>query len=193
MEASGIECAATLVTNELARSRMGYFDALTSSYFKTEPDGRRLFFPWGVLGRGYVLASERDYERLRGQLKAYTIVTLILTIGAAALHSYVGAIIVGVALIAFYLVWAQFLLRGLPQSDERLSLEESMTSQGLAHNAAMLWLLEILSLVFVAAGLFILSADPDNWLMGLFTIVFFGLCALALARMLLLRSRRAAR
>jgi hypothetical protein len=36
---------------------MGYFDALTSNAFKTAPDGRKLFFPWGVLGRGYVLAS----------------------------------------------------------------------------------------------------------------------------------------
>ena len=44
---------------------MGYFDALTSGYFKTAPDGRKLFFPWGVLGRGYAIDSEQDYERLR--------------------------------------------------------------------------------------------------------------------------------
>ena len=47
---------------------MGYFDALTSSYFKTAADGRKLFFPWGVLGRGYLFDSDRDYERLRRQL-----------------------------------------------------------------------------------------------------------------------------
>ena len=48
---------------------MGYFDALTSSYFKTTPDGRKLFFPWGVLGRGYTIDSEQDYERLGGRSK----------------------------------------------------------------------------------------------------------------------------
>jgi hypothetical protein len=30
---------------------MGYFDALASASFKTAADGRRLFFPWGVLVR----------------------------------------------------------------------------------------------------------------------------------------------
>jgi hypothetical protein len=31
-------------------SVMGYFDGLASGSFKTSQDGRRLFFPWGVLG-----------------------------------------------------------------------------------------------------------------------------------------------
>ena len=44
---------------------MGYFDALTSGTFKTTPDGKRLFFPWGTLGRGYIVGTETDYERLR--------------------------------------------------------------------------------------------------------------------------------
>ena len=44
---------------------MGYFDALTSGYFKTTPEGRKLFFPWGVLGRAYAIDSQQDYERLR--------------------------------------------------------------------------------------------------------------------------------
>ena len=35
---------------------MGYFDALTSSYFKAAPDGQKLFFPWTSWGSGYVLA-----------------------------------------------------------------------------------------------------------------------------------------
>jgi hypothetical protein len=38
---------------------MGFFNALTSSGFKTGQDGRKLFFPWGVLGRGYIIDSER--------------------------------------------------------------------------------------------------------------------------------------
>ncbi len=37
---------------------MGYFEALTSSSFKTTKGGQKLFFPWGTLGRGYVIPSE---------------------------------------------------------------------------------------------------------------------------------------
>ena len=82
---------------------MGYFDALTSGYFKTAPDGRKLFFPWGVLGRGYTIDSEQDYERLRRQVKAYTIVSLVLIVAVTALQAYVGAVVIGTLLIAFYL------------------------------------------------------------------------------------------
>jgi hypothetical protein len=50
---------------------MGEFDALLGgSNFKTASDGSRLFFPWAPSGRGYVIASERDYHRLRRQIKS---------------------------------------------------------------------------------------------------------------------------
>src|SRR3954464_5190392 len=122
---------------------MGYFDALTSGYFKTAPDGRKLFFPWGVLGRGYTIGSEQDFKRLRRQVKAYTIVSLVLIVGVTALQAYVGAVVIGALLIAFYLGWMRYLLHGLHPSDERLSLQDSMTSQARAHSATGLWLLQI--------------------------------------------------
>jgi hypothetical protein len=50
---------------------MGYLDAITSSAFKTADDGHKLYCPWGTLGRGYVLGSNEDYLRLRGQIKIF--------------------------------------------------------------------------------------------------------------------------
>jgi hypothetical protein len=64
---------------------MGYFDFLTSSYFKAGRDGRKQFFPWGILGDGYTIASEQDYLRLQQQIKIYMIVSLVPVIGAASL------------------------------------------------------------------------------------------------------------
>ena len=81
---------------------MGYFDALTSSAFKTTEDGRRLFFPWGVLGRGYVL-SQSQYERLQKQVRIYTIVALALIIAMSALKEYLATAVV----VAFRRVCAQ--------------------------------------------------------------------------------------
>ena len=168
---------------------MGYFDALTSSYFKVAQDGRKLFFPWGVLGRGYVIASEQDYNRLRTQLKVYTIVALVLIIATAGLQRYLGALAVGAALIGCYLIWLPFLLRGLQPSDERLSLNESLAAQARAHGTAGLWLLEAAALAFVIAGIVVLVLDPDNWFVALAGILFFGLCAAVFTRMLMLRHR----
>lgn len=170
---------------------MGYFDALTSGYFKTAPDGRKLFFPWGVLGRGYTIDSEQDYERLRRQVKAYMVVALVPIIVTAALRAYVGALVIAMLLVVFYLVWMRFLLRGLLPSDERLSVQDSMTAQARAHSAAGLWLLEIGALAFVGLGMIIIVIDPGNWLIALGSIVFFGFCAGVGARMLVLRRRAA--
>jgi hypothetical protein len=135
------------------------------------------------------VASEQDYERLRRQVKAYMVVALVPIIVTAALQAYVGALVIGVLLVAFYLVWMRFLLRGLLPSDERLSVQGSMTAQARAHSAAGLWFLEIGALAFVGLGIVIIVIDPGNWLIALGSIVFFGFCAAVGARMLVLRRR----
>jgi hypothetical protein len=171
---------------------MGYFDALTSSYFKTGQDGRKLFFPWGVIGRGYVVPSEEHYERLRKPLKLYMIVSLTAIIVAAMAFSTLATLALGGAFMVFYAVWSRQLLKGLSASDERLSLTESMTTQALTHNTFAIWALEIASLLLVAGGVAIFFIDPAQWLSGLAAIVFFGLCAVFIARMLILRRRASA-
>jgi hypothetical protein len=171
---------------------MGYFDALTSSAFKTTEDGRRLFFPWGVLGRGYVL-TERQYEKLQKQVRIYMIVALVLIIAMAVLKEYLATAVVVAFLLGFYLIWMKFVLADLQPADERLSLEESMTSQAVRHNPVMLWFMTIVSFAFVAMGVFALIIDRANWWIGLGCIVFFGLCALMMTRMLMLRRQQAPR
>ncbi|WP_155253510.1 hypothetical protein [Bradyrhizobium japonicum] len=105
---------------------MGYFQGLTSSSFKTTEDGRRLFFPWGVLGRGYLVGSEEKYGRLRKQMKTYIVVSVLLIVVAPSLfRGYnlgVSAALAGVCL-AFYLTWMCILLPSLNPTDEGLSFE----------------------------------------------------------------------
>ena len=164
---------------------MGYFDALTSSYFKTAADGRNLFYPWGVLGRGYVIATEQDRQRLLRQLKIYTIVSCVLIVGAAMLQSYMGALVIGLALVLFYVFWARHLVRG----DEGLSMRESYTSQALAHSPASLWSMAIGSLVLFVAAIAMLVFEPGSPWVALAGIVFFGLTTAVIGWMLILRRR----
>lgn len=171
---------------------MGYFDAVTNSSFKTTQDGRRLFFPWGTLGGGYAIASEQDYLRLRGQVKVYIIAALLLMIVSNLFWNYAAALAVAALFLGFYLVWMWRLLPRLAFSDERLTLQESLTAQAQGHGAVRLWLLEIASLVFVGCGFWILAVEPRRTLIALAVIVFFGLCAVVFARMLMLRRRTAA-
>src|SRR4029077_17532932 len=93
-------------------------------------------------------------------------------------------------LIAFYIGWTRVLLRDLQASNEKLSLNESITSQALAHRDWVLWLLATSSLVFVIGGIAIIIIDPRNWLAGVGGIVFFGLCGAVFLRMLIVRNRQ---
>jgi hypothetical protein len=171
---------------------LGYFEGLTSSSFKTTQDGRRLFFPWGVLGRGYVLASEEDYLRLRGQLKAYMVVTLLLIIFTPNVsHGYIITGAVTVLLVGFYLAWMWFLLGRLEVANESLSLHESMTSGARGFGPVVLWLLVIGSLAFVGCGILMLIVQPGSWPVALAATLFFGFCAVMAIRMLILRRRTA--
>jgi hypothetical protein len=144
---------------------MGYFDALGSSAFKTGQDGRKLFFPWGVLGRCYIIDSDQGYDRLRRLIKGYTIVSMVLIVGSLSLAGYLASFVITGLTIGFYSIWMPYLLGDLKRSDERLSLRESISSQAQAHGLVVLWLLEIGALVFVVAGIFMFVFDPptDLW------------------------------
>jgi hypothetical protein len=177
---------------------MGYFDILINEYFKAAQDGRRLFFPWGILGRGYIIPSERDYVRLQRQIKIFNAVALVLIIGVSSLVSYfvsfsVAALVISFGfaalVIVFYAVWSRYLRRGLQQSDERLSFQESTRSRAHALGPVALWVVEIGALAFVGDGIFLLIVDPRRWPVALFTIVCFGLVAAGGAHMIIVRRR----
>jgi hypothetical protein len=98
-------------------------------------------------------------------------------------------------LIIPYLVWARYshniqtrqLLRGLQPSDKSLTLQTKITSVALGCNVVTLWLTEIGLLAFVAAGIFLLVADPSKWLIAVASIGFFRLCAVFAVYLLILR------
>jgi hypothetical protein len=173
----------------LRSRRMGYFDALTSSSFKTTDDGRRLFFPWGTLGRGYDIPSEEELERLRRHVKAYMVVSLPLIIVAVTWKGFLGGVALMPVLIVPYVLWTQSQCRRLSRTDEKLTLSESVAGQARAHSTVGLWLLELGALTFVGAGVLILLLDPSNWLLAGGSIAFFGLCAVMFALMLINKRR----
>lgn len=52
---------------------MGFFKRLTDSSFKVNGQGNTLFYPWGILGRGYILP---DIETEKKDSKIYNILSL---------------------------------------------------------------------------------------------------------------------
>src|SRR5713226_3225883 len=126
---------------------MGYFDALTRGSFRTAQDGGRLFFPRGRFGRGYILPSEQDYERLRQQIGIYLIISIMLAVGLANLPLKI-ALPIYAALMVFYPAWMLRLLPRLEPSDEKWSPQESLIDRAWARSPATLWLAGIGALAF---------------------------------------------
>jgi hypothetical protein len=122
---------------------------------------------------------------MRWQVKTYPIFTWALVTGALALwHGWgVGTTLVfATFFIVPYLLWALYsqniqkrqLLRGLQPSNKRLTLQPDITSVALGNNPVILWLMEIGSLAFVVAGMFMLVVDSSKWLIAVVSIVFSG-------------------
>jgi hypothetical protein len=173
-------------------SNVGYFDALAAASFKTAQDGRRLFFPWGVLGRGYVIESEQDSKRLEREIKIFMIVSLIVVVGLGSLGSYLQSFVIAALLMGLYAVRAWYLIRRLQRPDERLSLKESSALQARAHSATSLWLLEIGSLALVGGSILMFFVAPGDRLIPFAGIVLFGACAAKFALQLVQRNREPA-
>jgi hypothetical protein len=166
-----------------------YFEGLIEGSFKTAADGQRLFYPWGVLGKGYVLPDARTEQRIRKLLKIYYMVSLPLVLIIMLAVQFYGfyyalALIPGVLLV--YGVGVLSLKRRLLASGERLRLTESLANSGGAHSRAVLWFLFIVSTLFVIGGVgMILDREVG---MGLLSTLFFGACGTMFGYMLRTRA-----
>ncbi len=161
---------------------------LSSGYFQKARDGRMLFYPWGALGRGYVVASPKDEERLRRWIKVYIGAMLALLMGAGMSSQYVAGAVIAVVALIFYYVWARYYLtRGLPPADEKMRLREAMIAQAMSYSWATLWSLELIALVLAGMGVFVLVIEPAEWLMSGACIAMFAPVAAFFAWMMMLR------
>jgi len=69
-------------------------------------------------------------------------------------------------------------------SSDKLTLSDTRASSVRSHNVATLWLLEIVSLLFVLLGTFNLITSPQNWLVTTCPILFFGFGAIFFWKMI---------
>jgi hypothetical protein len=168
---------------------MGVFGALTRSSFE-ERDGRWIFYPYGVLRRGFFLANDQQHVQLRRFVKR-----CLLIVGVAL---FLPSVTVGPAFVAltippillWYMLAVRRLTRGLPFARERLALRDNIRTHARRFNLSDLWTLEITFLLFVVAGLWLLIAKPENWLVGGVSVLFCAACAISVGVMIVTRWRQ---
>ena len=163
---------------------MGYFDGLVSGAFKKDAAGHTVFYPWGILGKGYVVPSVVEEERLRSFLKTmYMILLPGIIIIQVVFGAWVNFVIVIPVYIAWYVMWVRRTTAGMQVSVEKLAMGEAYKNSARSHNLPTLIVLEIFALGFVAIGLWMLSLGKEPVIAGL-CVGFFGLCAVAIGYMI---------
>jgi|SRR5215217_4027457 len=175
--------------NTLKTIVASYFEGLVAGNFKTTADGQRLFYPWNVWGKGYVLPDAYTEQRIRKLLKIYYMVWLPLVIIVVSIASpfgfYYAFTLIPVGLLV-YGVAVRALTHRLLSSGERLRLTESLTISASAYSRAILWFLFAVYTLFVVSGIAMILDSQVG--LGLLIILFFGACGTMCGYMLRMRS-----
>ena len=159
---------------------MGFLDALTANSFKKDASGKTVFYPWGVLGKGYILPDQETENKTRAFIIRYYMVCLIsplLLPVPIVLYADTGwiYILVFASLLAWYYLGSRALIARCSVSDRKLTLNEAfLAGPTKLLNRKTLWSLLIVSILFAAHGL---SMVLRGWYMGALGFLVFGLCA----------------
>jgi hypothetical protein len=169
---------------------MGFLDELNSTPIKTMPDGRRMFFPYGNWGRGYVIPTQEDEVRLRRLIGIYTIVALAVALGAAAVSEF-WLLAAAAGMVGFYLLWVRIVLDGMPRTEETISYKEVMKPHVRRHATVSQMVALVVCLCLVGLSVAIVVYDRSLAMGVLPTILLFGAGA-AVYACLLARARKRA-
>jgi hypothetical protein len=111
---------------------MRYFDDVADRLFRRDSQAQWHFFPWGFLGKGYILPDESRKRQIHRLVKRWNIVsTLLITLtlfGTIPFSAGTRVLMLsGLGLILFllYHIATARQVRGYPLSDRRISLIES--------------------------------------------------------------------
>ena len=184
---------------------MGYFSYIAEQAFKTDQEGRRLFYRGGPWSRPYIipdLATERMLHQWQTVLMQWTLGSMIF--GQAIIFALWPEIIFQLPVFISSVVTVSLLsaiagrlvhrrtLIGLQRAERRLSLRQFYISVASRHSVGALVLRFLVMLAFVAIGYgtitrkgsIDLTASPA---IGWACIIFFGLHAIAKAYALILK------
>ena len=163
---------------------MGYFDGLASGIIKKDKDNNSVYYPWGVMGKGYVLPDAARETAIKNMVILFY--QLFFAVFVVFFILFKNLLIFGlgtVGLVIWFLVKSKQLTKDCPKSDEKLTLKEGYTNSAKAHNIWVLYLLLAVSVIFALIGLLLLIGGKAVGA-GLFLSTLFGACSAAFIYMI---------
>jgi len=152
---------------------MSYFDGLVNASFKKRDDGQTIFYPFGVIGSGYVL-SEDSERKIRAFLKWYTKICLTSVILVLIISRYYVIFLLPI-FFAVYLFKIHHFLSGATRIPGRMTIAEYSKNMAYSMGLPMCVMLLVLGLLAFFASFICLFIPRGRWA-GLLGVVFFGAC-----------------
>ncbi|MCC6138381.1 MAG: hypothetical protein IT287_07090 [Bdellovibrionaceae bacterium] len=161
---------------------MGYFDGLTEASFKKNNLGQTLYYPWGVMGKGYLVIDNAREQ----QLRKFTKLNYLITLPVVIFNQVIFGVLPNLILLPIYIVTFIFLLRkytsNLPVVTEKLGVKEAYRNSASRHSLTTLLALEVVAIAFVTMGILFIIEGRNTYL-GIFAVALFGFTAIAIGYM----------
>jgi hypothetical protein len=169
-------------------SVINYFKKLGDLMFKSDESGRTLYYPWGSLGRGYVVPDKVTENKIRFFLVAYQCVVYFSFIALIIVQDILQYQIIQFNLffLSAFIIWLlgiSILTRNLIPSVVKLSFHENMLRAARLRSWKLLWAVFIGQLLFIAMGISMIS-NPEHPLFSIIFVLFFTALAATTGYML---------
>ncbi|MBI5319014.1 hypothetical protein [Bradyrhizobium sp.] len=164
---------------DVIRLVRGYTDALFAGFTKAAKNGRKVIYPWGLMGRGYVIATDEIEEQLKQRYAVSVVVVTILLGIAFSFGGFAGGLGVLILCLVGYVVYVKRLVAGMESSDEGLPLVEAYAATARAYSPRQLWSWVYCGLVLIGLGIAVILTGQSGSIkpeLGILPelVVFFG-------------------
>jgi hypothetical protein len=169
---------------------MGYFDGLASGIIKKDKDNQPVYYPWGVLGKGYVLPNaERETAIKNMVVLFYQLFFGLFFVHLFVLKNILIFAILTIALLAWFLLKSHQLTKDCAVSDEKLTLKEGYTNSAKAHNKTVLWILLVVAVIATLGGIAVIFSGK-LLMLGLIMTLLFGASSVAIYYMIQVKNKQ---
>lgn len=169
---------------------MGYFDGLASSIIKKDVNNNSVYYPWGVMGKGYVLPDAKRETDIKNMVILFYQLFFAVFVMFFILFKNVLSFGLGtIGLFAWFLVKSKQLTKNCPVSQEKLTLKEGYTNSAKAHNIWVLYILLAVGVLFTLLGLLLLITGKSVGA-GLFLSILFGASSAAFVYMIRVKKQQ---
>ena len=134
---------------------MSFIDYFGKAAFKTAPDGKKVFFPYGVLGKGRVVDTDETYKRLFTHQKWWSFGGIVMAIVLARFFDWqAAAIFIFLFAIAHHFFTTR-ITKNLPIATGPFTPQYAKSTTALGLSRRTLWFLAVFVLFMVAVAFFL--------------------------------------